>query len=58
MKALTEELFRYSIIRSQEEFKPEKLDLSRALEENLLSFYGVMQERKIVPQLDLPGKAV
>ena len=58
MKALTEELFRYSVIRSQEEFKPEKLDLSRVLEENLLSFYGVMQERKIVPQLDLPEEAV
>ena len=58
MKALTEELFRYSVIRSQEEFKPEKLDLSRALEENLLSFYGVMQERKIVPQLDLPEEPV
>ena len=58
MKALTEELFRYSVIRSQEEFKPEKLDLSRVLEENLLSFYGVMQERKIVPRLNLPEKAV
>ena len=58
MKALTEELFRYSVIRSQEEFNPEKLDLSRVLEENLLSFYGVMQERKITPQLDLPEEAV
>lgn len=58
MKSLTEELFRYSIIRSQEEFKPEKLNLSRVLEENLLSFYGAMQERKIVPRLDLPEEAV
>ncbi len=58
MKALTDELFRYSIIRSQEEFKPEKLDLSRVLEENLLSFYGAMRERQIVPQLDLPEEAV
>ena len=58
MKALTEELFRYSVIRSQEEFKLEKLDLSRVLEENLLSFYGLMQERRIVPRLDLPNEAV
>ena len=58
MKALTEELFRYSVIRSQEEFKPERLDLSRALEESLLSFYGVMQERKILPRLELPRQPV
>ncbi len=58
MKSLTEELFRYSVIRTEEELTPEKLDLCRVLEDNLLSFYGVMQEKGIVPQILLPEEPV
>lgn len=58
MKSLTEELFRYSVVRTEEPLTPEKLDLCRVLEENLLSFYGVMQQKGIVPQIFLPEEPV
>ncbi len=58
MKALTEELFRYSVIRTEEDLIPEKLDLCRVLEENLLFFYAVMQEKGMVPQISLPEEPV
>ncbi len=58
MKALTEELFRYSVIRTEKNLAPEKLNLCRLLEDNLLSFYGVMQEKGIVPQISLPEEPV
>ena len=54
MRELTEELFRYSMIRSQDQLHPEPVDLVRAVEDSLLSFYGVLEERGIRPQLDLP----
>jgi signal transduction histidine kinase len=58
LKALTEELFRYSVVTSTQDLKLERLDLVRALEESLLSFYGVMQEKAIQPVISLPEKAV
>lgn len=58
LKNLTEELFRYSVVVSVQELKPERVDVVRALEESLLSFYGVMQEKGIGPQIDLPEDAV
>ncbi len=58
MKQLTEELFRYSIVRTREKFTPEKVDLCRILEDNLLSFYGIMQEKQIVPEIALPEDPV
>ena len=45
LKNLTEELFRYSVVTSFQELKPERMDVVRALEESLLSFYAVMQEK-------------
>lgn len=58
LNGLTEELFRYSIVTSARELKPQRLDLVRALEESLLSFYGVMQERGIQPEIQLPETPV
>jgi hypothetical protein len=58
LKALTEELFRYSVVTSTQELHLEQLDLVRALEESLLSFYGVMQERNIQPCITLPESPV
>ena len=58
MKSLTEELFRYSVIRTEEELTPERLNLCRVLEDNLLSFYGVMQAKGIVPQISLPEEPI
>jgi hypothetical protein len=54
LKSLTEELFRYSIVTSTQELKMERLDMVRALEESLLSFYGMMQEKGIQPVISLP----
>ncbi len=58
LKNLTEELFRYSVISSSRKLKPERLDVKRALEENLLSFYALMQEKQIQPQIDFPEESV
>ena len=58
LKNLTEELFRYSVVSSSPELKLEKLEVVRALEESLLSFYGVMQEKGIQPQISLPDEPV
>ncbi len=58
LKSLTEELFRYSVISSAQELKPERLDVKRVLEESLLSFYALMQEKHIQPQIDLPEESV
>ena len=58
LKSLTEELFRYSVITSSQDLKPERLDLVRALEDSLLSFYGVMQEKGIQPDINLPEEPV
>ena len=54
LKNLTEELFRYSVVTSSQELKPERMDVVRALEESMLSFYAVMQEIGIQPGIDLP----
>lgn len=54
VKNLTEELFRYSVVTSSQEMKMERMDVVRALEESLLSFYAVMQEKEIEPQISLP----
>lgn len=54
LKNLTEELFRYSVVTSFQELKPERMDVVRALEESLLSFYAVMQEKGIQPEIELP----
>ena len=53
MKALTEELFRYSLAAS--EHKPDlcPVDLRRALEDSLLAFYGAFAQRGIEPALTL-----
>lgn len=56
LKNLTEELFRYSVVTSSQELKPERMDVVRALEESLLSFYAVMQEKGIQPEIELPEK--
>lgn len=58
LKNLTEELFRYSVVASQKELVFARVDMVRALEESLLSFYALMQEKGITPQLCLPEEAV
>ncbi len=58
LKGLTEELFRYSVVTSTQDLKLERLDMVRTLEESLLSFYGVMQEKGILPEISLPEEPV
>ena len=58
LKNLTEELFRYSIVTSSQDLKPERMDVVRALEESLLSFYAIMQEKGIQPEIELPEEPV
>ena len=58
LKNLTEELFRYSVVTSSQDLKPERMDVVRALEESLLSFYAVMQEKGIQPEIELPEEPV
>ena len=58
LKNLTEELFRYSVVTSSQNLKPEHLDVVRALEESLLSFYAIMQEKGIQPEIELPEDPV
>lgn len=53
MKQLTEELFRYSIVLSVQETKPEKLYINDVLEETLATFYGVITQRNIVPKIEI-----
>lgn len=58
LKNLTEELFRYSVVTSTQELKPEKVNIVNVLEDSLLAFYGMMQEKDIQPQIDLPESPV
>lgn len=58
LKNLTEELFRYSVVTSTQDLKAERMDIVRALEESLLSFYAVMQEKGIQPKIELPEDPV
>lgn len=58
LKNLTEELFRYSVVTSSQALKQERMDVVRALEESLLSFYAVMQEKGIQPEIELPEEPV
>lgn len=58
LKSLTDELFQYSVATSSRALKPERLDVVRVLEDSLLSFYGVMQEKGIHPNINLPEEPI
>lgn len=57
MKRLTDELLSYSVASSGEPAR-RKLDLGRALEESLLSFYGAMEQQKLTPEIRIADKPV
>ena len=59
MKALTEELFRYSVVLSTaEELTVEPVDLNAALEESAAGFYAALTARGIEPVIHMPGERV
>ena len=58
LKALTEELFRYSVISSVSDLNYEKVDVGRVLEDTLISFYGAFEQKNITPQISLPSSTI
>lgn len=58
LKNLTEELFRYSVVTSSQDLKLKRMDIVQALEESLLSFYAVMQEKNIQPEINIPDEPI
>lgn len=55
---LTEELFCYSVVSSAPELKTEHVNIIQILEESLLLFCEIMQEKKIQPAISLPENPV
>lgn len=58
LSALTEELFRYSCITSQQDLKLETVVLNDVLEESLAGAYDAFMKRGIVPEIVLPERRV
>ena len=58
LKALTEELFRYSIISSVSDLNYEKVNVGRVLEDTLISFYGAFEQKNITPNISLPDSVI
>ena len=54
LKALTEELFRYSVVSSVSDLNYEKVNVARVLENSLISFYGAFEQKNITPKIELP----
>ena len=59
MRALTEELFRYSmIVAAEEELHFAPVCLNDILEQSLAAAYGMLSERKITPAIGLPAQTI
>ena len=58
LKALTEELFRYSVISSVSDLSYEQVNVGRVLEDTLISFLGAFEQKNITPNISLPDNAV
>lgn len=59
LKELAEELFRYSVIMSVDNYAArENISLKRALEESLAAYYGAFKNAGIEPQIHLPESDV
>jgi len=58
MQQLTEELFRYSVIVSDEDPAEEEVFVNQVLQESISSFYPVLTERGIIPQIHLTDARV
>lgn len=58
MRQLTEELFRYSVVTSEQERNPERLCLNDVLEESIAAFYAAIKERGITPEINITEKRI
>lgn len=53
MKALTEELFNYTVLTTQTKLKSENVVVNAALEESLAAAYGLLTQKDIKPIIDI-----
>lgn len=58
MKALTEELFRYSVVLSTQALPLEPVCVNAVLEECVAAFYGALTARGIQPQITMTGQRI
>ncbi len=58
LKQLTEELFAYSLITSVPELTYEKVEINRAIEEAMVSFYGAFTQAGIEPHICICEKKI
>ena len=58
LKALIEELFKYSVISSVSDLNYENVNVGRVLEDTLISFYGAFEQKNITPKISLPDNSV
>lgn len=59
MKQLTEELFRYSVIVSEEsEMQTESVNVVQVLEDSIMGYFAALNEKGIVPEVQLTEEAV
>ena len=59
MKQLTEELFRYSVIMSDNnEPETEEVNVGQVLEDSIMSYYGAFMQKGIVPKITLTEKKI
>jgi len=55
LKQLTEELFRYSVMASGNQYDSrEFVNLNQALEECVAAYYGALKEKDITPEISMP----
>ena len=59
MKQLTEELFKYSIIMSEENIsKNEEILVNQVLEDSIMGYYAALNEKGIVPEINITEKKI
>lgn len=59
LKDLTEELFRYSVILSVDDYtQMEEISVNAALEECIAAYYAALKEANIEPQIDIPQTTI
>lgn len=59
MKQLTEELFRYSVILSDNaEHETEEVLINQVLEDSIMGYYAVLTKRGITPQISITEKQI
>ena len=59
MKQLTEELFRYSVIVSDEtEAETEEVSVNQVLEDSIMGYCGALDEKGIIPEVHITGNKV